>query len=149
MKLDKLDTNILTTLIGNSRLSLVKIKEKCPTNAISTLRDRIKRLEKEGIIKDYTISVDLEKLNYIPVMIFLKSKKEIIPEILANKVVFQSVETEDQLILITYFKSLFDLRKELFSLHDNGYQFTYSLVKKNHVFTHFDLLRNTKLSEEE
>jgi Lrp/AsnC family transcriptional regulator, leucine-responsive regulatory protein len=59
--LDEKDKKILTLLIENSNLSTQKIAKK--TNiAITTVHNRIKKLKKLGVIKNYTINVDKKKL---------------------------------------------------------------------------------------
>lgn len=59
--LDEKDKKILTVLIENSNLSTQKIAKR--TNiAITTVHNRIKKLKKIGVIKNYTINVDKKKL---------------------------------------------------------------------------------------
>jgi Lrp/AsnC family transcriptional regulator, leucine-responsive regulatory protein len=59
--IDEKDKNILDVLINNSNLSIQKIAKK--TNiAITTVHNRVKKLKKLGIIKNYTINVDKKKL---------------------------------------------------------------------------------------
>ena len=62
-KLDNLDLEILKALSKNSKLSvreLSKILKKSP----SLVHSRIKRLERNNVIKNYTILVDYWKLGY-------------------------------------------------------------------------------------
>jgi Lrp/AsnC family transcriptional regulator, leucine-responsive regulatory protein len=59
--LDEKDKKILTLLIENSNLSTQNIAKR--TNiAITTVHNRIKKLKKLGVIKNYTINVDKKKL---------------------------------------------------------------------------------------
>jgi DNA-binding Lrp family transcriptional regulator len=63
MDIDELDKRILNALIDNSRLSYRQIAKKIKVSVV-TVMNRVKKLEKEGIIKKYTCLVDYEKLNY-------------------------------------------------------------------------------------
>lgn len=61
--LDELDKRILQVLASESRIStrrLAKILDK----PVSTIYDRVKRLERTGVIEKYTIKVDAKKIGY-------------------------------------------------------------------------------------
>jgi DNA-binding Lrp family transcriptional regulator len=59
--LDKLDWDILSLLQSNANQTYTKMGRRLKV-AHSTVYERIKRMEQEGIIKKYTVSVDFEKL---------------------------------------------------------------------------------------
>jgi DNA-binding Lrp family transcriptional regulator len=59
--LDKLDWDILNLLRSNANQTYTAMGRKLKV-AHSTVYERIKRMEKQGIIKKYTVSIDLEKL---------------------------------------------------------------------------------------
>jgi DNA-binding Lrp family transcriptional regulator len=61
MELDKKDLQILELLKRDSKLTTSKIAKKTliPT---TTIHNRIKKLEKSGIIKNYTLNLDWKKL---------------------------------------------------------------------------------------
>jgi len=60
--IDKKDIKILETLKENSKISTQQISKK--TNIpITTVHHRIKKLEKDGVIKGYTVLVDNKKLD--------------------------------------------------------------------------------------
>lgn len=61
MKLDKKDIEILEILKQDSNLSTHKISKKTHI-PITTIHNRIKKLEKEEIIKNYTLNLDYKKL---------------------------------------------------------------------------------------
>jgi len=61
MKLDQKDKTILEILKENSKLTTHKIFKKTRI-PITTIHNRIKKLEKEGIIKNYTINLNHKKL---------------------------------------------------------------------------------------
>ncbi len=80
MALDKKDIAILAALRHNSRLSTQKIsaRTKIP---ITTVHNRIKKLEKEGVIRGYTVVVDNKRLGralsaYILITVDYKLLKE-------------------------------------------------------------------------
>ena len=69
MKIDIKDRKIINVLLDNSRLSYRQIAKKINLNIVTVI-NRIRKLEKEGIIKKFTISLDYSKLGYdFPVMI--------------------------------------------------------------------------------
>ncbi len=70
--LDEMDKKILHALSRDARLSVEKVAEQ--TNLSSTpVRRRIKRMETEGIIRRYTVDVDMEKAGYaLSLYVFLK-----------------------------------------------------------------------------
>jgi len=59
--LDKLDWDILKLLQSNANQTYTEMGHRLKV-AHSTVYERIKRLEQHGIIKKYTVSIDLEKL---------------------------------------------------------------------------------------
>ncbi|MCD6263834.1 Lrp/AsnC family transcriptional regulator [Candidatus Bathyarchaeota archaeon] len=63
VELDDLDRRILKELLKNSNRSY-RALAKCLGVAVTTVINRIQRLEELGVITGYTISVDYEKLGY-------------------------------------------------------------------------------------
>lgn len=61
MSLDEKDLIILEELRTNSKQRTSRISKKTGI-PITTVHNRIKKLEKEGIIKNYTVNIDYEKL---------------------------------------------------------------------------------------
>ena len=59
--LDKKDSAILVVLKENAKLSTQQISKKTRI-PITTVHNRIKKLEKEGIIKGYTVVLDNKKI---------------------------------------------------------------------------------------
>lgn len=57
MKLDEKDTKILELLKGDAKLTTSQISKKTGI-PITTIHNRIKKLESSGIIKGYTVLVD-------------------------------------------------------------------------------------------
>lgn len=64
LKLDETDFKILDVLKENSKLSTHKISKKIAV-PITTVFNRIKKLEKESLIKKYSIILDEKKLGRI------------------------------------------------------------------------------------
>jgi Lrp/AsnC family leucine-responsive transcriptional regulator len=62
-KFDKFDLAILRELLADSRRTLQEIGEAVKLSP-TTCWSRIKRLEAEGVIKQYTVEVDRAKLGY-------------------------------------------------------------------------------------
>lgn len=69
MKLDKKDFVVLEVLKRNSKLRIGKIS-KLTLIPITTVHNRIKKLEKLGVIKGYSVVLDFEKLEK-PVLAFV------------------------------------------------------------------------------
>jgi DNA-binding Lrp family transcriptional regulator len=63
LPLDETDVKILKALTLDARLSSRQISKRCDIS-IGTVLSRIKRMEKEGIIRGYTTLLDQEKLGY-------------------------------------------------------------------------------------
>jgi DNA-binding Lrp family transcriptional regulator len=63
MSLDETDVKILKTLTSDARLSSRQIAKQCGIS-IGTVLSRIKKMEKDGIIKGYSALLDHEKLGY-------------------------------------------------------------------------------------
>jgi Lrp/AsnC family leucine-responsive transcriptional regulator len=61
--IDKYDKKILLALGMDARLSVEKVSQIVNLSA-TPVRRRIRRLEKEGVIRRYTIDVDLKKIGY-------------------------------------------------------------------------------------
>jgi len=61
--LDELDLKILRELMADSRASYRRIAKKLGV-APGTVLARIRRMEKNGVLKKYTVSVNYEKLGY-------------------------------------------------------------------------------------
>jgi len=63
MRLDQTDVKILKILLSDARLSSRQIAKQCGVS-IGTVLSRVKKMEKEGIIKGYSALLDQEKLGY-------------------------------------------------------------------------------------
>jgi Lrp/AsnC family transcriptional regulator for asnA, asnC and gidA len=81
MNLDKTDEKILKNLMVDARLSARQLALKLGMSTVTVL-SRIKKLEKEKIIKGYTALIDHEKLGYnLTAIIEIIAKKDKILDI--------------------------------------------------------------------
>ncbi|MBI3037139.1 Lrp/AsnC family transcriptional regulator [Candidatus Woesearchaeota archaeon] len=72
---DETDRKLLEILLADSRQSYRRIASKAGVS-VATVMNRINRLEKEGIIRGYTATLDYEKLGYdIDAIINMKISK--------------------------------------------------------------------------
>tara|TARA_Y100000310_G_C20375796_1_gene665678 strand:- start:42 stop:488 length:447 start_codon:yes stop_codon:yes gene_type:complete len=75
MELDATDKDIINLLVENSKLSYRDIAKNVKISAATAL-NRIKRLEKDGIIDKFTIKIDHEKMGYdLGIMIEVRISK--------------------------------------------------------------------------
>ncbi|MDH3617511.1 MAG: Lrp/AsnC family transcriptional regulator [Nitrosopumilus sp.] len=76
--MDKIDEKILKNLMVDARLSARQLAIKLGMSTV-TILTRIKKLEKEKIIKGYTALIDHEKLGYdLTAIIEIIAKKDIL-----------------------------------------------------------------------
>lgn len=68
MALDEKDLKILKILMENSRASYNEIARAVGLSDVAVIK-RVKRMEKEGVIRKYTVKIDPEKLGYKAVSI--------------------------------------------------------------------------------
>jgi len=74
-KIDFKDIEILKALSNDSRLSYRQLAKKVGLS-VSTVISRINKMEELGIIKNYTVEIDMEKLGFkLPVIIDIRVMK--------------------------------------------------------------------------
>jgi len=105
--LDSLDWKILKVLQENARLSYTEIGKRLNV-AHSTVYDRLRKLERFGVIKKYTVVVNLEKLgvkNLTALVTVFVNPKEIdrVASKLAelDEVLEVSISLSEELLVIT------------------------------------------------
>ncbi len=64
MVMDETDVKIMKALVSDARLSSRQISKKAGVS-IGTVLTRIKRMEKEGVVRGYSAVVNHEKLGYM------------------------------------------------------------------------------------
>lgn len=61
--IDEIDRKIVSRLAGNSKIPLARLADECGMTR-QTVASRIKKLEKDGVIKSYKAVIDYEKLGF-------------------------------------------------------------------------------------
>lgn len=93
---DTVDERILELLQANGRLSYKEIASELGVSSV-TILNRIKRLEKENIIRGYTALIDTEKLGLLEAVIYLKTT-----ETISHTSVRRKLETTGEYNLILF-----------------------------------------------
>jgi DNA-binding Lrp family transcriptional regulator len=111
MLLDKTDIKILKNLLVDARLSSRQMALKLGMSTV-TILTRIKKLEKEKIVKGYTAIIDHEKLGYdLTAIIEIYTKKGKMVEIenelssLENVCAVYDVTGESDTVVVAKFKN--------------------------------------------
>ncbi|MBI5066148.1 Lrp/AsnC family transcriptional regulator [Candidatus Woesearchaeota archaeon] len=73
VQIDSIDISILKEITKNSRISIMDLRKKLDI-PFSTVRSRIKSLEKKKVIAGYSILLDLQKIGYNNYKVFMKTK---------------------------------------------------------------------------
>ncbi|MCK4650521.1 Lrp/AsnC family transcriptional regulator [Candidatus Pacearchaeota archaeon] len=74
VELNSIDAKILNSLKNNSKISLVKISEKCRLSA-EAIQQRIKKLVEKGIILNFFTNFDIHKLGFQPYVFLIKTSR--------------------------------------------------------------------------
>ncbi|MBI4173776.1 MAG: Lrp/AsnC family transcriptional regulator [Candidatus Aenigmarchaeota archaeon] len=137
--LDDLDRKIVNALIANSRLSYRQISRKIGVSVVTVMK-RARKLEKSGIIKGYTATLDYEKLGYdLQVIIDVRVSKGKLFDVenmianRANVVTVYDVTGSSDVLLVCRFKT----RKQL----DDFVKYIQTIP--NVIRTHTRLILNT------
>ncbi|MGP3667585.1 MAG: Lrp/AsnC family transcriptional regulator [Candidatus Bathyarchaeota archaeon] len=125
--MDEVDVKILKELVKNSRQSFREIAKKLDM-AVGTVVNRVRNLEKTGVIKGYSVVVDHEKLGYeltaIIEVTVAKGKLLEVDEKVAKEptvcAVYDTTGVTDA-IVIAKFKTREDLSKFVKNLLSNPY----------------------------
>jgi len=117
MLLDKTDIKILKNLLVDARLSSRQMALKLGMSTV-TILTRIKKLEKEKIVKGYTAIIDHEKLGYdLTAIIEIYTKKGKMVEIenelsnLENVCAVYDVTGESDTVVVAKFKNRDELSR--------------------------------------
>ncbi len=124
MDLDEKNLEILEELEKNCKQKLKKIAKKIGLS-ISSTYERIKKLESDGIIRDYKAILNYEKIGYdLPAIIEIVAHREKQFEI-ANKLIkfknvfaIYGITGDKDMIIVTRFKN----REELSNFINNLFQ---------------------------
>lgn len=127
IRLDHVDKEILEVLRGNARIKLRELARitRIPT---STIHDRIKRLEKIGVIKKYTVEIDYRLLGYQIKALILASVEgahivDVEKEVSKNPhvVALYDITGEYDVAIIAVFKTIEELDHFVKNLLKNPY----------------------------
>lgn len=117
MNLDKTDSKVLKNLLVDARQSARQLALKLGMSTV-TILSRIKKLEKQKIIKGYTTLVDHEKLGYdLTAIIEIIAKKDKMVEVenflsnIENVCAVYDVTGNTDTVLIAKFKGRNELSK--------------------------------------
>lgn len=137
--LDDIDRKIISYLKVNSKTKLTTLSKKLNI-PVSTIHTRIKKLEKEGIIKKYTIEIDYKKIGYeIQAFILIKydansikTQRDLLKELLRLPNVDKGyiITGEWDILLMCRFQTIDDLSRFILDRLRNigGVKETYTLV---------------------
>jgi DNA-binding Lrp family transcriptional regulator len=145
MNLDETDKKLVNLLLENSRLSYRQLAKKAGVS-VATVMNRVKRLEKEDIIKSYSAVINYEKLGYdIDVIISIKVSKgklfQVENKIAANPsvlAVFDITGDFDSLV-IAKFKNRRSLDNFLKRIQ------TYDFVERTHTLLILNTIKNAQM----
>lgn len=98
--IDEVDRRILRELIRNSRLSIREIARRVGVPH-TTVRERVRRLEREGVIQGYTVRVNYKRLGYMVTAL-----------VLANVIGRRIVEVEEWLSTHENVMAVYDITGE-------------------------------------
>jgi Lrp/AsnC family leucine-responsive transcriptional regulator len=133
-ELKDLDKKLLFNLINNARTPLTELSKKVDSTPI-IVKNRIKKLEKEGIILQYRISVNLEKLGFefFKAIINIEKQDELVERKLSY-FVSQSKNTQ------YFIRNLWDFEIELVVKDYSEYNKIINEIKKEFP----DVIRNVE-----
>lgn len=124
----KIDIKILKKLSEDSRISLRQIAKDLDNKSPVTIKRHVEELENKGIIKNYAVNIDYEKLGYdIIAIIELTISKgkmlEVERSIAKNPNVFAvyDITGEYDALILTRFNNREDLSKMIKEIHTSPY----------------------------
>jgi len=133
MKLDRLDLDIISLLMENSRLSVTEIANRLDVSR-PTVRERLKKLIDGGIIKKFTVTIDDSMFKGITVIYQFKPRnmEELIKKLEGKPEFTQLYLTSggETLFAIANYENLDNMKKDIYSLIDQGETFSFYIVIK-------------------
>lgn len=115
VKLNSIDAEILNSLKNNSKISLVKISEKCKLSA-EAINQRIKKLIEKGIILNFFTNFDIFKLGFQPYVVLIKTNRQNQKEIMnfirqhKNTNGQYLIDSEYDIMCFLVIKNIFELK---------------------------------------
>jgi len=133
MKLDRIDLDIISLLVENSRLSVTEIANRLGISR-PTVRERIKRMVNEGIIKKFTVVLDDSLFRELTVIFqFKPSNLDRLIEKLMNKPEITQlylVSGGETLFGIGKYESLDRLKEDVYEMFESGENFSFYIALK-------------------
>ena len=83
---DQIDQQILDLLIENSRISLIDISEQVGLSRVA-VKNRIDALEKSGVIEQYTVILDPEKVGFFDIQVTPSALHQVADALIAEEAV--------------------------------------------------------------
>jgi len=102
--LDEIDRKLLTELLKNSKRSYRELARAINVSA-ATVISHVQRLESAGVIKNYTVTIDFERLGY---------DLTVITEIIVSR--GKLLETQEEIGKLPYVCGVYDVTGEIDSI---------------------------------
>ncbi len=117
MKVDHIDLKILEMLSKDPRLSFRNIAEKVGTTA-PTVIEKIKKMEKNGIIKGYFTNIDLKTLDQHKEIFIIKCKRNFVKNLEENENVRRILRAEGNKYIIIFVYERLEKLEEFLNMLD-------------------------------
>lgn len=166
-RIDELDKVILNFLNKNGRDSLTNLAKQCPIKT-STLYHRLKQLEKNKVIKGYSLVInpeiyEIEKICLLKIKTrpqkieklndeFIDSFAEYLSNETPNALFVSTMEDKKHILMMTPVKDRFSFIQWVEHLKKNPYietictQFINSIIKGQQLFTYFPELISSNMN---
>lgn len=133
VKLDKIDLEIIRLLMDNSRISVTEVANRLGISR-PTVRDRLRKMVQNGVIKKFTVKLDDSMFKGIMVLFQFRPKEmnKLINKLMEKDEVTQLYLTSggDTLFGIGIYENLDKLKKDVFELVEEGETFSFYIVVK-------------------
>ena len=146
--IDELDIEILKKLSEDGRISLRQLAKDLGNKSPVTIKNHVEKLENKGIITDYGVNIDYEKLGFdIIAIIELTISKGKMLEVeqdiakLPNVFAVYDITGEYDALILARFKNRGDLSKMIKKIHTSPFvertntHMVLNVIKENSLFT--------------
>ncbi len=148
MKIDDIDLKILHIISDDPRISYRNISKKINITT-PTVIDRIKKMEKTGIIRGYFTNVNIEYLNQYKEIFLLDLKDDLPEDLIQNKYVKKVLKLNGNKYLITFIYNKNSILMDFLKfLDEKGIEYErYTILKEEKTENEFisDDITETKL----
>ena len=133
MKLDRIDLEIIKLLMENSRISVTDIANRLEISR-PTVRERMKKLVQNGVIKKFTVTLDDSIFRGIIVLFQFRPRElnKLINKLRNKDEIIQLYLTSgsDALFGIGVYESIDKLKRDIFNFIEEGEGFSFHIVVK-------------------